>query len=116
MKYFSFYCEIDFHRAAHEAGAATAIVNVGVTRADDFVPLKINARLGEVWMNSSYLVIFNTTACCLKSYKLCIVADPAKSTSHGIYNHTCCIMMLNENMYQVIHYPNFLIHSSSGKI
>uniref|UniRef100_A0A2N9GS70 NAD-dependent protein deacylase n=1 Tax=Fagus sylvatica TaxID=28930 RepID=A0A2N9GS70_FAGSY len=35
-------------RAAHEAGAATAIVNVGVTRADDLVPLKINARLGEI--------------------------------------------------------------------
>ncbi|KAL2521255.1 NAD-dependent protein deacetylase SRT2 [Forsythia ovata] len=34
-------------RAAYEAGAATAIVNVGVTRADDFVPLKINARIGE---------------------------------------------------------------------
>ncbi|KAJ0040078.1 hypothetical protein Pint_27432 [Pistacia integerrima] len=36
-------------RAAHEAGANTAIINVGDTRADDFVPLKINARLGEVW-------------------------------------------------------------------
>ncbi|XP_024185767.1 NAD-dependent protein deacylase SRT2 isoform X1 [Rosa chinensis] len=36
-------------RAAHEAGAATAIVNVGVTRADNFVPLKINARLGECY-------------------------------------------------------------------
>lgn len=35
-------------RAAHEAGAATAIVNLGVTRADDIVPLKINARLGEI--------------------------------------------------------------------
>ncbi|KAE9604184.1 putative histone deacetylase transcription factor C2H2 family [Lupinus albus] len=35
-------------RAAHEAGAATAIINLGVTRADDFVPLKINARLGEI--------------------------------------------------------------------
>ncbi|KAM1593625.1 hypothetical protein ACFX10_000125 [Malus domestica] len=35
-------------RAAREAGAATAIVNVGVTRADDIVPLKINARLGEI--------------------------------------------------------------------
>ncbi|CAK9150335.1 unnamed protein product [Ilex paraguariensis] len=35
-------------RAAHETGAATAIVNVGVTRADDFVPLKVNARLGEI--------------------------------------------------------------------
>lgn len=39
---------IEFYRAAYEAGAATAIVNIGVTRADDFVPLKINARLGEV--------------------------------------------------------------------
>ncbi|CAA7027065.1 unnamed protein product [Microthlaspi erraticum] len=28
-------------RAAHEAGAMTAIVNIGETRADDFVPLKI---------------------------------------------------------------------------
>ncbi|GMI86700.1 SIRTUIN 2, sirtuin 2 [Hibiscus trionum] len=35
-------------RAAHEAGASTAIVNVGKTRADDFVSLKINARLGEI--------------------------------------------------------------------
>nr|GMD49469.1 NAD-dependent protein deacylase SRT2 [Ipomoea batatas] len=35
-------------RTAHEVGAATAIVNIGVTRADDFVPLKINARLGEI--------------------------------------------------------------------
>ncbi|KAL5753454.1 hypothetical protein ACOSP7_023631 [Xanthoceras sorbifolium] len=35
-------------RAAHEAGASTAIVNIGATRADDFVPLKINARLGEI--------------------------------------------------------------------
>ncbi|KAL0449874.1 UNVERIFIED_CONTAM: NAD-dependent protein deacylase SRT2 [Sesamum latifolium] len=34
--------------AAHEAGAATAIVNIGVTRADDFVPLKISAKLGEI--------------------------------------------------------------------
>ncbi|OMO88893.1 Sirtuin family [Corchorus capsularis] len=34
-------------RAAHEAGAATAIVNIGTTRADDIVPLKLNARLGE---------------------------------------------------------------------
>ncbi|KAJ4835023.1 NAD-dependent protein deacetylase srt2 [Turnera subulata] len=35
-------------RAAHEAGAATAIINLGETRADDLVPLKINARLGEI--------------------------------------------------------------------
>ncbi|XP_028770235.1 NAD-dependent protein deacylase SRT2-like isoform X1 [Neltuma alba] len=35
-------------RAAQEAGAATAIVNIGATRADDLVPLKINARLGEI--------------------------------------------------------------------
>ncbi|XP_057972470.1 NAD-dependent protein deacylase SRT2 [Malania oleifera] len=35
-------------RAAHEAGAATAVVNVGATRADDFLSLKINARVGEI--------------------------------------------------------------------
>ncbi|XP_043703571.1 NAD-dependent protein deacylase SRT2 isoform X2 [Telopea speciosissima] len=35
-------------RAAHKAGAAIAIVNLGVTRADSFVPLKINARCGEI--------------------------------------------------------------------
>ncbi|KAI5672182.1 hypothetical protein M9H77_12546 [Catharanthus roseus] len=35
-------------RAAHETGAATAIVNIGETRADAYVPLKINARLGEI--------------------------------------------------------------------
>ncbi|CAM8881822.1 unnamed protein product [Rhodiola kirilowii] len=35
-------------RAAHEAGAATAIVNIGKTGADKFVPLKINARIGEI--------------------------------------------------------------------
>ncbi|KAL8473455.1 hypothetical protein ACS0TY_030330 [Phlomoides rotata] len=35
-------------RAAHEAGAATAIVNVGVSRADNLIPLKINAKLGEI--------------------------------------------------------------------
>ncbi|XP_071720341.1 NAD-dependent protein deacylase SRT2-like [Rutidosis leptorrhynchoides] len=35
-------------RAAHEAGAATAIINIGKTRADDIADLKINARLGEI--------------------------------------------------------------------
>ncbi|GAA0162553.1 histone modifying enzyme [Lithospermum erythrorhizon] len=35
-------------RAAHEAGAGTAIVNLGETRADSFVPLKIHARVGEI--------------------------------------------------------------------
>ncbi|XP_010269050.1 PREDICTED: NAD-dependent protein deacylase SRT2 isoform X2 [Nelumbo nucifera] len=35
-------------RAAYEAGANIAIVNIGVTRADGFVPLKINARCGEI--------------------------------------------------------------------
>ncbi|KAH9625858.1 hypothetical protein KSS87_009967 [Heliosperma pusillum] len=35
-------------RAAHEAGAATAIINIGSTRADGIVPLKISARCGEV--------------------------------------------------------------------
>ncbi|XP_016725469.1 NAD-dependent protein deacylase SRT2 isoform X2 [Gossypium hirsutum] len=38
--------EVD--RAAHEAGASTAIVNIGKTRADEFVSLKVNARLGEI--------------------------------------------------------------------
>ncbi|KAK9096167.1 hypothetical protein Sjap_021664 [Stephania japonica] len=33
---------------AHEAGASTAIVNIGATRADGIVPLKINARVGEI--------------------------------------------------------------------
>ncbi|KAF9681820.1 hypothetical protein SADUNF_Sadunf05G0042300 [Salix dunnii] len=44
------------NRAAHEAGAATAIVNLGVTRADDIVPLKICARLGEVKSSETNLV------------------------------------------------------------
>uniref|UniRef100_A0A1D1Y4H6 NAD-dependent deacetylase n=2 Tax=Anthurium amnicola TaxID=1678845 RepID=A0A1D1Y4H6_9ARAE len=35
-------------RAARETGARIAIVNVGETRADDFVPLKISARCGEI--------------------------------------------------------------------
>lgn len=35
-------------RAAHEAKADVAIVNIGETRADDFVPLKIHARVGEI--------------------------------------------------------------------
>lgn len=35
-------------RAAHEAGATTAIVNIGKTRADEFVPIKISARIGEI--------------------------------------------------------------------
>uniref|UniRef100_A0A7N0TX14 Deacetylase sirtuin-type domain-containing protein n=1 Tax=Kalanchoe fedtschenkoi TaxID=63787 RepID=A0A7N0TX14_KALFE len=35
-------------RAAHEAGAATAIVNIGKTGADSFVPLKIHSRIGEI--------------------------------------------------------------------
>lgn len=43
-------------RAAHEAGAATAIVNIGTTRADAFVPLKINARVGEVCISKSLLL------------------------------------------------------------
>ncbi|XP_073526346.1 uncharacterized protein [Phyllobates terribilis] len=35
-------------RAAYDAGAATAIINIGVTRADEMVPLKISARCGEI--------------------------------------------------------------------
>lgn len=52
--YFFFY----FYRAAYEAGAATAIVNIGSTRADDFVPLKISARCGEVYSNSDFRLLF----------------------------------------------------------
>lgn len=52
------------NRAAHEAGAATAIVNLGVTRADDIMPLKINARLGEVKSSETNLgTIFFTLSC-----------------------------------------------------
>ena len=60
--------KIDINRAAHEAGAATAIVNVGVTRADDFVPLKINARLGEVWIELIFTVY--TQYCCFTASDL----------------------------------------------
>ncbi|KAG0483045.1 hypothetical protein HPP92_011129 [Vanilla planifolia] len=35
-------------RVAHEAKADIAIVNIGETRADDFVSVKINARVGEI--------------------------------------------------------------------
>ncbi|KAJ3671669.1 hypothetical protein LUZ60_007748 [Juncus effusus] len=35
-------------RSAHEAKAPIAIVNIGDTRADDLVSLKINARCGEI--------------------------------------------------------------------
>jgi hypothetical protein len=52
---------VEFHRAAYEAGAATAIVNIGVTRADDFVPLKINARVGEVKFLEINLAASSTT-------------------------------------------------------
>ncbi|KAL5543307.1 hypothetical protein UlMin_011017 [Ulmus minor] len=41
---------------AHEAGAATAIVNIGATRADDLVPLKINARIGDCCFISNIII------------------------------------------------------------
>jgi len=37
-------------KAAKEAGAALAIVNVGATRADDLADLKVEALAGEVMM------------------------------------------------------------------
>lgn len=40
--------KIVFYRIAREAGAATAIINIGETEADEFVDLKIDARVGEV--------------------------------------------------------------------
>ena len=51
------YFLVLFVRAAHEAGAATAIVNLGETRADKFVPLKINARLGEVRFQLNHIFL-----------------------------------------------------------
>ncbi|URE12754.1 hypothetical protein MUK42_22113 [Musa troglodytarum] len=35
-------------RAAYEANAAVAVINIGKTRCDEFVSLKINARCGEI--------------------------------------------------------------------
>lgn len=60
--------ELEFGRAAHEAGAATAIVNVGNTRADDFVSLKINARCGEVCFSEINLAAGST--CCYVTLSL----------------------------------------------
>lgn len=48
--------EICSCRAASDANASIAIVNIGQTRADDFVPLKINARCGEVTVELILLV------------------------------------------------------------
>ncbi|GKE55171.1 hypothetical protein Tco_1490327 [Tanacetum coccineum] len=48
---------IDLYRAAHEAGAATAIINIGKTRADDnFADLKINSRLEEICFRTTILI------------------------------------------------------------
>lgn len=53
---------VDCGRVAHEQGATIAIVNIGTTRADNFVPFKIKARCGEVcillFLSSSLLFIF----------------------------------------------------------
>ncbi|GKB40638.1 hypothetical protein Tco_0885580 [Tanacetum coccineum] len=43
-------------RAAHEAGAATTIINIGKTRADNFADLKINARLEEICFKTTILI------------------------------------------------------------
>ena len=37
-----------------------------------------------------------------KSYKHCITADSAESTWHGIHKHTCCVVIIDDNMYQVV--------------
>lgn len=57
-------------RGAHDAGAATAIVNVGETRADAFVGLKIQARLGEVC-----LCLFSTVHCVASHPLCCRISD-----------------------------------------
>lgn len=41
-------CFLLLNRAAYEANAAVAVINIGKTRCDEFVSLKINARCGEV--------------------------------------------------------------------
>ncbi|KAL5993117.1 NAD-dependent protein deacetylase srt2 [Asimina triloba] len=62
-------------RAAADTGANVAIVNIGETRADDFVPLKINARCGE---------------------GLLIVSDFAKIAPYGVPCHTSfCVTMMS---------------------
>lgn len=50
-----FACSVA-RRAAHEAGASTAIINIGPTRADDIVSLKIKARCGEVGFLSFFFL------------------------------------------------------------
>ena len=59
------------------------IMNVGVTRADDIVPLKINARLGEPerysFLRSSWPLVLHTVIGFISAYFPCIVTDLAKS-------------------------------------
>lgn len=85
-----------FCRAAHEAGAATAIVNVGMTRADDFVPLKITARLGEVWLLE---LLYTCITWYMKAFLIVgfcgfIGSDTAKIAQCGFPQHPCSLGMV----------------------
>ncbi|KAI8540620.1 hypothetical protein RHMOL_Rhmol08G0000600 [Rhododendron molle] len=86
-------------RAAHEAGAATAIVNVGMTRADDFVPLNITARLGEVWLLE---LLYTCITWYMKAFLIVgfcgfIGSDTAKIAQCGFPQHPCSLGMVPEN-------------------
>ncbi|KAG5534014.1 hypothetical protein RHGRI_022238 [Rhododendron griersonianum] len=86
-------------RAAHEAGAATAIVNVGMTRADDFVPLKVTARLGEVWLLE---LLYTCITWYMKAFLIVgfcgfIGSDTAKIAQCGFPQHPCSLGMVPEN-------------------
>ncbi|XP_058227036.1 NAD-dependent protein deacylase SRT2 isoform X7 [Rhododendron vialii] len=86
-------------RAAHEAGAATAIVNVGMTRADDFVSLKITARLGEVWLLE---LLYTCITWYMKAFLIVgfcgfIGSDTAKIAQCGFPQHPCSLGMVPEN-------------------
>ncbi|KAK8716372.1 hypothetical protein V6N13_043684 [Hibiscus sabdariffa] len=82
-------------RAAHEAGASTAIVNVGKTRADDFVSLKINARLGEVLFCQEYSTpALSVSLLCDKLIRQGSWEPRPKLTHETITLHACNVIMI----------------------
>lgn len=112
---------IESPRAAHESGAATGIVNVGVTRADDFVSLKINARLGEVpfslSLKNASLCVCIPIICFAISYRSCpecfIWVPSASLHSNNISSGLCS----NYNSFifingkSIIIFPNLLLQN-----
>lgn len=77
----------DISRAAYEANAAVAIVNIGETRADDFVSLKINARCGEVRKLMLENKIITVSDLCVPSCSSCHLSDTTEIAGDGIH---CC--------------------------